>query len=75
MIAETFFIKSLLPQHYTCQSQHNGIQCTSKIGLPSSTKQWIHLEHVLKIKYPKRFVEIDNKDTEDNKSFKIVFRP
>ena len=75
MIAETFFIKSLLPAHYTCSSQHYGVLCNSKIGLSKDTPQWTHLEHTLKVRYPKRFVEIDDQGIADNKSFKIIFRP
>lgn len=59
MIEETKFIKSILPESYTCEPRSNGVHCYSDKGIDEITEEhkWEEFKQKVKDKYGSRLNE------------------
>jgi len=76
MEEETKFMKSLLPDHYTCEPRNDGVHCYSNIGIDENDPE--HFEYIflaIKQKFKKRFMEVYHQTCTDHKKFTVYIRP
>ena len=86
MKAETEWIKSILPDHYTCESRENGVHCHSSIGInddhmigddynPETDDQFGLIVKAIEQKYGDRFMEIYHQTCTYHSKFTVYLRP
>jgi hypothetical protein len=75
MQEESNFLKTLLPNHYTCESRDNGIHCYSPIGIDDNdSEHWFYILEAIKQKFGDRFMEIFHQTCTNNLKFTVYLR-
>ena len=85
MKAETEFIKSILPSHYTCESRENGVHCWSDKGInddhnsnveynPEYDDHWGLIVKAIKHKFGDRLMEIYHQTCTNHLRFTVYIK-
>jgi hypothetical protein len=73
---ETKWLKSLLPDHYTCEPRDRGVHCYSSIGIDENDpEQWDFTVKAIKQKFGKRFMGIFHQTCHNHVKFTVFIRP
>ena len=86
MIKETAWIKSILPEHYTCEPREKGVHCYSKIGInddhnfgdkydPETDNHRELIVQAIQQKFGERLMEIYHQVCTYHSKFTVYLRP